>query len=212
MKRATFELRLLDLLTWRTPAASNRQLDRLAKRSRVSPRVAATRVRALCARGLLRARRTAIRDIAVAEPIFVRPGRASEQGLREAAWKLTSRWRAAPVRTATVYTATKQACGITGGTPAHAGRSHQLDHDLVVTEAYLAWLEWGFAGLWLSEAILARDLKETFPKERPDAAMLRRDGRVVRVIEAGGQYDALRLRRLDQAVARWGRDVRWELW
>lgn len=130
------------------------------------------------------------------------------------AWKLQRRWTAPPRRTA-VFIATRRAANQFGGRTGGIIKQHfQASHDLGVSQMYvsLRCTQPELAAHWVGEDMFSYVRGSRKAREKiPDAAIATDDGkRIDRILEFGGAYDAVRLRRFHRDCSR--RGIPYELW
>lgn len=146
----------------------------------------------------------------LARPLFAwKPGRA-EPDVDALAYTLATRWDSAPPRLTTVYFATQAAVerndGCQAGFFAHPD---DATHDLHVSELYLQLVTKHpeLALFWRSEDELPEPELYGF---KPDAALIKDDGRTRLFIEFGGRYKASRLTKIHRYCEK--REVPYDLW
>lgn len=136
------------------------------------------------------------------------PG-ANAPDFERVAYRLQSRWKE-PERQQTIYFATKAATKRFGGAAEGLVHAYQITHDLHVSAMYLRLLETSaeLALRWTPEALLA-PLLPRFSKI-PDAAFVESSGRITRILEFGGRYDARRVGKFHEFCAK--QNYAYELW
>lgn len=150
---------------------------------------------------------TAHPELPLAGPVFIWQQGDPPPDTESIAYSLQKRWTL-PVKTITVFTATKLAANTLGGFGGRVKRSYQVTHDLHVALIYLLFLRGNRAAAadWISEELLER-----VPNQKlPDAVLRDETGRTYRVIEFGGAYDAKRVEKLHLYCAR--NELPYELW
>jgi hypothetical protein len=116
------------------------------------------------------------------------------------AWQAEIRWRQ-PTASTPLLVATAKGRGLVGGTaPRRALRARELNHDLLLTAAYLQLnrAEPAAAAAWVGEDTLAFHAACQDSPQRPDALLV---GLRPVAIECIGRYDARKLRRLHDCYA-----------
>ena len=147
-------------------------------------------------------------EIELAEPVATWTPGDREPNTDRIAYRLQSRWTA-PGRSAVVFFASRQATNHFGGAGGHS-RLHQAGHDMHLASVYfrLHRAEPDTAASWISEDLLPRPER---PGEKlPDAVLKDSAGRIIRVIEFGGAYDARRVSKFHDFCAAHG--YPYELW
>jgi hypothetical protein len=165
---------------------------------------------ALKAAGFLRQSRViAHPEIELAEPVATWTPGDPEPNPDRIAYRLQSRWTE-PSRSAVVFFASRQAANHFGGAGGTLHRLHQVGHDLHLAAVYLRLhqVDPTTAAAWISEDRLPRPER---PGEKlPDAVLKDPAGRIYRVIEFGGAYDARRVSKFHTFCAAHG--YPYELW
>lgn len=198
---------VFDLLTCKTRVATERHLSRLMG---TSTRTTQKRLAQLCDGGWL-----AACPVSVALPLLqgplLAPGTAFPD-FHRLAWRLTKRHRDLVASNEIAYWATGRASRLTGGVGGSLRQPLQIEHDLLVTEAYLLRCQFDAStpNRWVSEDVFRRDYPKRLVTTVPDALLLDEIGQPHCAVEIGGSYGAHRLRKLYHAFAR--RKLLWELW
>ena len=129
------------------------------------------------------------------------------------AWQLERRWREIRPRRVTICWATKKAARLCGGTASFSQHLSQLEHDLGTASVLTRLHESrpSDAAHWIGEDILRRHYAagQRWLRKIPDAALIE-DGRVLVIIEFGGQYPAIRIRRFHEHCQK--HRLTYELW
>ena len=204
---------VLEHLTWGLRVCTIDQLQRVLTARRAEAPAARRLVRRLADAGLVDFTATAVTFPDVNEPLYMwAPGDVAPH-YDAVAWQLEDRWRKSRPRRVTVCWATQKAARLCGGTAAFSQHSSQIEHDLG-TAGVLTRLHESRptdAAHWIGEDILRRYYAPGRPwlKKIPDAAIIDND-RVVAVIEFGGQYPPLRLRRFHEHFRK--HRLKYELW
>jgi len=198
----------LDLLTQRSAAATVGQLERLASGLGVTRRSAGEALARLRRDRLVESAVVVVRRVPCDGPTATfSPGDVGSDWGRFSA-RLRRRWRDAPQETTRVYRAGPRAARLFGPTAASPHKTHQLDHDLVLTDVFLRFRRRPCATRWLHESHLAT-AGVLAGRTKPDAVLLA--GRQpLLAIEVGGQYRPARLKRIHQAMRR--ARLEWQLW
>jgi len=199
--------KILDLLTCKSRVATEQHLRRLTATSIHSAR---KRLAQLRDAGWL-----AACPVSVALPLLYGPLLATDTAFPDfhrLAWRLAKRHRDLVDSNEIVYWATGRASRLTGGIGGSLRQPLQIEHDLLVTEAYLqrCQSDANTATRWISEDILRRDYPKRLATKVPDALLLDELGQPYCAVEIGGSYGAQRLKKLYRAFAR--RKLLWELW
>lgn len=131
-------------------------------------------------------------EIELAEPVATWTPGDPDPNTDRIAYRLQSRWTE-PSRSAVVFFASRQAAKHFGGVAAGLPRLHQAGHDLHLASVYfrLYRADPETAASWITEDLLPRP--ERAGEKLPDAVLKDSTGRIVRVIEFGGAYDARRV-------------------
>lgn len=147
-------------------------------------------------------------ELTLAGPLFTwQPGRPTPP-FGALSYRLKKRWNEAPHPTP-VYIASPVAARYFGGFGGKLRRPLQATHDLHVSQVYLRLLiqDPDQAALWVSEERFAPERRR---EKLPDAVLRDPSGRLLRVIEFGGSYDAAHVARVHQDCVT--RALPYELW
>lgn len=206
------EFDLLETLTRRVRLLSVDQIARIPWRQvdsqRYMKRPSGPRLRRLIQAGLLARAFINVRRLKPTCPLFRwRPG-DDEPNVEQLVATITTRWPVAaqPVE---VYWASRYAASLFGSSAGRLPKLHHRDHDLLLADAYLHYRvhERAWAMLWRGEDSRP---KAGYQIKDPDAFLVDREGRIVRVIESTGRYGVRQIEAFHDHCA--SENLSYELW
>lgn len=177
---------LLEILTRRVRLLSLVHLKSLWHPSERNRRTLARRLSRLRANGLVDVHTINVQVLNPISPLFAwKPG-DDEPNCEALARRSHSRWTCGAVPM-TVCVASAITANLFGSTASGLPRLEQRDHDLLLAAVYVAYClhRPHEAALWVGEHALP---KAGFQIKDPDAFLIDRTGRVLRVIESAGRY------------------------
>lgn len=204
-----FGVKVLGLLTEQVSCATSEQLLKRGQQLGVSRRAAQETLRRLRREGMATAKRAIVRQVPIEKPLRCFTSAETPDDLGRLASHLCRRWQRARQSRPMVYRATSKAVGLFGAAVTTRADSHKTDHDLVLTEVLLRYLQSDPKPAWFHEASLDR-LELIHSGLKPDAVVWPKQADSPRAIEVGGQYSKQRLTQLHRAMA--DSNMEWELW
>jgi len=174
------------------------------------PREVRRRLSRLAAAGFVGVHAVLARHLPATEsPVLRWAPREPPPDFDAASWRLQARWTMAP-RPSRVYVAGKRAGAMHGLSAGRLRKPLQVDHDLALAEAYVAFLRRSpaLAARWLVEDRLPKGRRG---QRQPDALVFAADGRTAELaIESGGAYPAERVASFHAFCQ--ARNLPYELW
>lgn len=177
---------LLEILTRRVRLLSLVQLKALWHTSKRNRRTLGRRLSRLRANGLVDVQTINVQVLHPISPLFAWNPGDDEPDCEALAHRSQSRWASGAVPTKVCVASTITA-NLFGSTAVGLPKLEQRDHDLLLAAVYVAYClqRPHEAALWIGEHALP---KAGFRIKDPDAFLIDRTGRVLRVIESAGRY------------------------
>mgnify|MGYP001046004220 CR=1 FL=1 len=205
------ELRLLNLLTWKTRVAADVQLAGVVGVTASERPAFVRRLKQLARRGFLSRHRVSVALLVPKAPLVNWLPDLSEPNWQVVAWKLQYRWNSLSASRTWINVATRQAAALVGGVGGRLRQPMQVQHDLAVTAVYLVRQAACVPGeSWIGEDAYRLFLQPKARVKVPDALIIAPDYQTRRVIELGGLYNPRRLKGFHRHWA--SRRIPYEIW
>lgn len=209
MRLTPKHLEVLEFLTWQVRVATDAQIQQLLS-SRFASRSSVARImRQMANAGLIHRRRIVAAVPTVSVPLCSGSPGQEVPCVKNLAWRLHTRNERTLRQRVQVNWGSPLAASLTGGCSGWGRQPLQLDHDLGTTEMCLAESPaLDFSESYIqSEDILRRGYFGV-NRKFPDAVRVNASGRILCVLEYGGQYSR---RRVEQFIRHW-QHTAWEIW
>ena len=199
-------------LTHCVRVATGSHLRRLPQNADKSASWIAKQLRRLRRLGLIEHKRMAMRLFAVDRPLFTWEPGTPPPNYGALVWQFEKRLRALKPQVVTVYWATRRAADMFGGTAPRLGHGGQFEHDLGLTEVYLARARHDLDSVacWIGEDLLRQRFSGPLLRRVPDAAISGPDGTITTFIEFCRQYPVKKLKGFHAHCRRHA--IGYELW
>jgi len=203
------DMDLLDALTLRVRLLTLRQVTELWWPTGENQRCARRRLESLAAADLIEIHRVNAHPLLpVTNPLFAwKPGEV-EPDFEQMAGKCRNRWNR-PAMPMTVCVAGRLAANLMGSTARGVPHRDHRNHDLRLASVYAAYRQQRprLAAFWIGEHGLP---KAGYRIKDPDAFLRQPDGKLLRVIESAGRYNARQIQNFhDHCEAN---ELPYELW